>query len=354
MLHRLYTFLKKAKIELKYRLYFFVYAFLPEKTIFYPFDPNGIGGPSTFMRLFHTQFQGYDSSTSIWCKPKIVFFPIQYDLRLLDFWKNRGVRIFQRLDGIYYPSHFSDKFLRLNIPVEKVFKEYADHIIFQSHYSKSQCESIFGEATTEYSIVVNGVNQRVFGPGVKKSFSTNRTIQLVMTGNFREVDMVEPLVKMMDLLQLSLATFHLNLIGPMRKDYEDMFDRSDVSLLGSMESNVIATKLHDFDIFVYSFLNPNCPNSVIEAISCGLPVVGFDSGSMAELCHFQQSLLAPVSNEVIQDYADFDGAKLAKKVLFCIENFKECKQVALDNAHLYDIEETIRQYKKIMGLECQK
>ena len=40
-------------------------------------------------------------------------------------------------------------------------------------------------------------------------------------------------------------------------------------------------------------VNPPCPNSVIEALSCGLPVIGFDTGSLSELVQGDAGRLAP-------------------------------------------------------------
>src|SRR5919107_879070 len=40
-------------------------------------------------------------------------------------------------------------------------------------------------------------------------------------------------------------------------------------------------------------VNPPCPNSVIEALGCGLPVVGFDTGSLSELVQGQTGRLVP-------------------------------------------------------------
>jgi glycosyltransferase involved in cell wall biosynthesis len=36
-------------------------------------------------------------------------------------------------------------------------------------------------------------------------------------------------------------------------------------------------------LFYSADLHPACPNSVIEALACGLPVAAFDTGSLAEL-----------------------------------------------------------------------
>ena len=40
-------------------------------------------------------------------------------------------------------------------------------------------------------------------------------------------------------------------------------------------------------------VNPPCPNSVIEALACGLPVVGFDTGSLSELVQGDAGRLVP-------------------------------------------------------------
>jgi glycosyltransferase involved in cell wall biosynthesis len=46
--------------------------------------------------------------------------------------------------------------------------------------------------------------------------------------------------------------------------------------------------------FLYSAeVNPPCPNSVIEALACGLPVAGFDTGSLRELVGEEAGVLVP-------------------------------------------------------------
>jgi glycosyltransferase involved in cell wall biosynthesis len=40
-------------------------------------------------------------------------------------------------------------------------------------------------------------------------------------------------------------------------------------------------------------VNPPCPNSVIEALACGLPVIGFDSGALKELVTDDAGCIVP-------------------------------------------------------------
>jgi glycosyltransferase involved in cell wall biosynthesis len=44
-------------------------------------------------------------------------------------------------------------------------------------------------------------------------------------------------------------------------------------------------------------INPPCPNSVIEALASGLPVLGFDTGSLRELVGEHAGRLAPYGGD---------------------------------------------------------
>ena len=86
--------------------------------------------------------------------------------------------------------------------------------------------------------------------------------------------MLEPVIKALD--TISNFDFELNVIGPIVNDnLLDLINRDYINHLGSKDSHQIAALLREHHIFIYSHLNPPCPNSVLEAIASGLPVVGF-------------------------------------------------------------------------------
>jgi len=319
------------------------------KSIFIPFGSyeNTTGGPSTFMYnlnnyldkeniRYHTKYKKGDS----------IFFPITYSYDVLKEVKKNGGKIIQRLDGIYYPSKHGDKHIELNSDIKEIYLKYADHIVFQSEYSRKQCFEMLGiKEQQNYSIIINGVNKEIFIPDNNRTMSG--IIELVTTGNFRNIDMIEPVVLALDTLA-GKFDFHLNVIGPVvNESLKSLLKRDYVVMRGLKTIYEIAEVLPKMDIFIYSHLNPPCPNSVIEAISCGLPVVGFDSGAMSELCWFSKDILAYVSDDIFQKYEDFNPEALAEKIELCIDNYGYYRKLALDHSHLYSFEECGKKYVEV-------
>ncbi|WP_424947988.1 glycosyltransferase [Candidatus Spongiihabitans sp.] len=98
----------------------------------------------------------------------------------------------------------------------------------------------------------------------------------------------------------------------------------------------IAALLRRCHVFLFSQVNPPCPNAVLEAVATGLPVVSFDSGSAAELLPFSTELLAPVaSDNVFQQLADLRAEVLADKITLAVENLPRFQSVAREHANDY-------------------
>ncbi len=317
----------------------------------FPTEQNSIGGPQTFMRNLQKGLNKldyhYNSSTN---NADGMFFPISADLKKIKSIKKQGGKIIQRLDGIFYPSKHGKKFIKQNKSIKKIYCDLADYIIFQSDYSKQQVFTMFGEKdTADYSLICNGADTDIFFPDQNlSSIERSDIIKFITTGNFRNPDMLDPVITAMDMLKTKGYNFELEVIGPITTPARDyILAKEYIKNYKTTSQNTIAEALRKSHIYIYSHLNPPCPNSVIEAIASGLPVVGFDSGSMRELCHFNSDLLAYVSDEIFQKYQDFEPVKLFDKLELAINNFSSYKTIAIAHCQEYTLEKCIAGYIKI-------
>jgi len=320
--------------------------------LYVPFENyTQVGGPATFMaNLKNALDKLHFEYLKHWEEGCAVFFPVQYDLSVLYRTKKTGGKIIQRLDGIYYPSKHGNAYKKLNRLLKIIYLHYSDFVIFQSYYSREQCFKMLGSIPEKrYRIIYNGVDKSLFYPS-NKNIRLSNSITFITTGNFRNRDMLEPVVKALDLIDKQFK-FTLLVVGPVPSpELVPLLNRHYIKYMGTLKLEEIADLLRTADIFLYSHLNPPCPNSVIEAIASGIPVVGFNSGSMAELLSFAPELLADVSDEVFQNYADFDYNKLKDKILLAVQHFDYFKSKALKHAYLYDMQDTAKQYGEVFQL----
>lgn len=331
-------------------------SYINEKIFFIPFKDyrKNIGGPSTFMAnleryLKSRKFKFY-SNLRLIKKTSAIFFPITFDKFFLKYFKERNLPIIQRLDGIYYPQKHGDGFEKLNLDIKCIYDNFSTHIIFQSNYCKEQCFEILGpKPPNSYSIIINGVDKKIFYPPKVKNLNllNNKTINFITTGNFRNLDMIEPIIIALDILK-NKYNFKFTIIGPITNDKIRKFlNRGYIIHIKKLKNKKIADLLRKSDIMLYSHLNPPCPNSVIEAIACGIPVVGFNSGAMKELLFFSEDLLAEVSNKIFQTYSEFNPNILKDKIEFCIKNYQMVYQRALKYSYLYNFNDTGQKYLEV-------
>jgi glycosyltransferase involved in cell wall biosynthesis len=66
-----------------------------------------------------------------------------------------------------------------------------------------------------------------------------------------------------------------------------------VKFLGTVPRADIPKLARSSHLMYCAEVNPPCPNSVIEALACGLPVIGFDSGALKELVSEDAGCIIP-------------------------------------------------------------
>lgn len=302
-----------------------------------------VGGPMTFMGNLQRYLDtcGYSYSTRPYFA-KGIFFPVTHDKRIIRWIKTFGGKVIQRLDGVYYPSQHGPEYESMNRDIEDIYRNLADFVVFQSEYSRKQAFEMMGEKDSgRYAVIHNGVDEKIFFPSDRKR---EKGIIFVMSGNFRKLAMLVPVVLALDSLRDKLD-FRLRIAGPITcADLEPYLERDYIDRLGALDHEHLAGMLRSSDIFIHCQLNDNCPNAVLEAVSCGLPVVGFASGAMEELLFFNKNLLAYVSEETFQRYEDFDPNRLAEKIVLAVKDFEVHKRKAMENAGLYPFSECGRKY----------
>lgn len=309
--------------------------------IFLPSIMAKHGGPKTFM----AQLTGFleRQQAEIVKSPyraSVLCFPVAYNIEALRLARRCGVGIVQRLDGIYYPSQHGEEYESFNRPIQVIYNELADFVIFQSEYSRAQCFHMFGPISEDkYRVIYNGSDLSCFYPS-DQNFAYGQRVKFISTGVFRKKGMIEPLTQSLDGLVGSFE-FELHLVGEITLDeIWPYLERDYIIYHGPKAKSEVAMLLRQAHIYLHSQVNDNCPNAVIEAVSTGLPVVGFKGGALPELCHFALDLQADVSQVVFQQYSDFDPSALREKIRLAVNNYSDYRNVFLEHCKDYDFERT--------------
>lgn len=261
--------------------------------IYLPFRPKPTGGSSSFAQKFKLGMEKRGHTVSFSRPPSydILFLIVQGPLLDVLDAKLHHKPVVQRLDGVNYWSVASWKFPFLNLKGFIIRHLFATFTIYQSAYSKYCCNLfLLPKLSAKSKIIYNGVDTVLFSPkGNKKSLRSNPDQQVFITvSDFRRLDQIDPLVKAVEYYNTHFRKYcKLVIIGNFRDKaalYPHQHARSKfLEFLGPVPNSDLPGYLRSSDLFLHSHLNPPCPNNVLEAMACGLPICGINDGAMSEL-----------------------------------------------------------------------
>ncbi|HBE89877.1 MAG: hypothetical protein A3E37_00655 [Candidatus Andersenbacteria bacterium RIFCSPHIGHO2_12_FULL_46_9] len=213
-------------------------------------------------------------------------------IRYLLFAKLTRRPIVHRLDGVYYPMSVARwKYIFYNLPMQIILHFFANAVIYQSQYSKDCCDKFLG--TNHYipnHLVYNGVDTQLFSHhgSTRQLRDVPEQPIFITASRFRRSDQILPLIDAFRLYQKNYqARAKLIIVGDFSHAVtnfpQQYTNDSLISFLGPIPNGQLPEYYRGADVFLFTHLNPPCPNNIIEAMACGLPICGIADGAMAEI-----------------------------------------------------------------------
>lgn len=231
---------------------------------------------------------------------------------LAGLWRihRRGISIVQRLDGMNWVHRRRRTglrhFLRAeygNFILATIRSRLADRIVYQSEFSRQWWHRERGPTKIYNQVVYNGVDLGTYTPNGAGKPPTDRNRLLLVEGNLGggyEMGL-ETAVQLAECLRIAHSRdIEIVVVGRVTPSIRSRWDHQtgrSPGILISFSGVVPIERIPEIDrsahLLYSADLHPACPNSVVEALACGLPVVGFDTGALPELVTGDSGRIAP-------------------------------------------------------------
>ena len=217
---------------------------------------------------------------------------------LLPLWKarQRGQRIVQRLDGINWVHRKRNTglkhYLRAeygNFILSLIRSRIATKIIYQSEFSRTWWDDWYDKIRVPYAVIHNGVDLNTYSVGRDSILPHPPYNLLIVEGSLGGgYDMgLDNAIRLAEILQdKHKLPMELMVVGKVTEEIRKRVNaKTHISI--QWMGAVPRERIPEIDRFAHLLfsadLHAACPNSVIEALACGLPVAAFDTGALKEL-----------------------------------------------------------------------
>ncbi len=152
----------------------------------------------------------------------------------------------------------------------------ADATIFQSEWSKRENYRLGLRENNFEAVIMNAPDPTIFNRDGKISFSTNRRIRLIADSWSTNWKKGFEVYQWLD-RNLDYNNYKMKFVG------RSPIEFNNIQQVSPLSSKKLANELKKSDIFIFASSVEACSNSLLEALHCGLPVVGTNGSSSPEI-----------------------------------------------------------------------
>jgi glycosyltransferase involved in cell wall biosynthesis len=215
------------------------------------------------------------------------------DLRpLLWIARRRGARIVVNQDGVAYPGWAGERTEELNMPLRRTLHA-ADHVLYQSEFSKRSSDLFLGEPSGSWEILPNAVDVDVFTPGPPPVDGPVVLLGGDQTQEYRLELAFETFRHLLDVQPTARLAVSGRLVSDPHTTLRRLRLEQAVDFLGRYTQAEAPGVFRRAHVLLHTKVNDPCPTTVLEAMACGLPVVYPASGGTVELVGAEAGIGVP-------------------------------------------------------------
>ncbi len=239
--------------------------------------------------------------------------------------RRKGIPVIQRLDGMNWLHRLGRKDLRLgwrhylraqygNVLLSFIRRRLANGLVYQSEFVRGWWERVYGPVQAKNRVIYNGVDLDAYSPHGAQQRPQDRWRVLMVEGSLmggyeQGLDVALELVQRLAAIQGQQPPKPLELmvVGRVSQDVKQHAEQRlanaphpeylSLNWGGLVERQQIPEIDRSAHILYSADINAACPNSVIEALACGLPVAAFDTGAIPELVTGQAGCVVPYGGD---------------------------------------------------------
>ena len=226
--------------------------------------------------------------------------PKKYLKRLLEA-RRKGIPVVHRLNGMNWIHRQRPESLKYslhseaaNLAIAYYRRFVCSKIVYQSPFCEERWNRVYGRLSKPTAVIFNGTDIKHFCPGETDPDITDRIDFVLAEGSFRYgmdfgLDAAADLA--LGLSERFSQPVCMHVAGKtdpsaearIRQRLKESGQAVTAVFEGVLPREQLISLERNSAFFFSSEINAACPNAVIEAMACGTPVTGFDTGALKDV-----------------------------------------------------------------------